>query len=94
MSADNKWELYSSMPGWQAVSAELDSAMASALTGAEAEIAAGATLSRAALNALKLVGDTMRKYIEFGACDSEPLHHAEWLISKHFQKRYGIEFEL
>ena len=89
---NNPWELYSSMPGWEAVSDRLDSATNAALVEMDRNIAGGATIPVAAVVAFKAVSSIMAVNSEFGALDSEPRGHLGGLIGKHIRLRYGVTF--
>lgn len=71
----NRWELYSSKPGWKAASAKVDSAVVRAVrlmlkTGASAE-AAHASVVRPVLYSLSA----------FGAADSEGLRNTAAVLA-------------
>jgi len=80
----NPWQLYSSCPGWEAASDELDAALNDAIRAAHLARADGKTRSEAE----KLINDAvmpvMKKHREFGAMDSDGFHYLEAKIERAF----------
>lgn len=66
------WQLFD-MPGVGAAVKELNKALGQSLKASNVD------------EAYKIIGPVTRKFVEFGACDSEPWY----LISKYFEFKFG-----
>lgn len=73
-------------------SARLDTALAAAITGLDAAVAGGDTVSRAAVAAYRDVDRVMcqRENADFGAADGEPHDHLASVITRHLRSRYDL----
>ena len=93
---DNKWELYSTLPGWEGAAAKIDEALESAKLLIDSAVTAGKTLAEAAVLAERAMWDVMNEnhLRYFGATDTEPRWKMIDSIRAYIRERYGVTLDL
>lgn len=88
-----EWELYSSMTGIGAVARKLNSAANKGINEAHKVYAATKDKEAALLAAWNAWEPVSRSFSKFGANDTEPRYHFDYLLTKLFCKPHGISYE-
>jgi len=94
MSTNNPWQLYTSVPGWQGASGQLEDHMRDALVALDRMVASGTPVSLA-INAQFTVmsrhmdGEGLSQY---GASDSEGRDELARRLQAHARALYGVRY--
>lgn len=87
-----EWELYSRMEGSELVAEYLSNAATEAINSAHKVYVETKDESQAIASAWKIWSSVSGKYSKFGAADTEPRYHFDWLMNRLFYIPIGIGY--
>ena len=90
----SEWELYSSVTGAGAVARKLNTAASKAINAAHKVYVTTNDKEAALMAAWDAWEPVSRSFSKFGANDSEPRRHFDYLLTKLFCKPHGISYDI